>query len=193
MRYCTARAALLRLRGPGDWEQTLRVLENADIRGMNERLTEDANAEELDKYGDPINLTVLFNLETGEGHQQLFWIWYTAPGVRDTGKEGKLHENIRVEWVKARARADRWHEELILLEEEMCRVLDFCKWKERWWKERLSPIRPELRGPIDPVLAEVRDHIGDVEDEVFVPLEVELDDNEDQKAEYGPAEDDDNE
>ncbi|KAJ6479764.1 hypothetical protein C8R45DRAFT_1101208 [Mycena sanguinolenta] len=244
-RYRTARVALLRLRGPGEWEQMLLVLENTDIRGMNERamneeekednrrarllagLTEDANADELDEYGEPVDLTTLFNLETGEGHRQLSWIWYTAPSVRDTGKEGKLHDDIRVEWVKARSRADRWREELILLEEEMRRVLEFCKWKEWWWRERLSPVRPDSHGPIDSVLAEglrayaleqanrerqwaqtwegkwaavraqaaliVRDHVGDVEDEVFVPLEVELEDEEAEEAEYGPAEDDDDE
>jgi hypothetical protein len=41
-----------------------------------------------------------------------------------------------VEWTKARARADRWKEELVLLEEEMRRVLEFCRWKAKWWENR---------------------------------------------------------
>ncbi|KAF8873403.1 hypothetical protein BD779DRAFT_1392011, partial [Infundibulicybe gibba] len=40
---------------------------------------------------------------------------------------------IRVEWAKACARAFRWKEELLLLEEEMRRALEFCWWKARWW------------------------------------------------------------
>ncbi|KAF8211792.1 hypothetical protein K438DRAFT_1539880, partial [Mycena galopus ATCC 62051] len=36
--YQVARAVLLALRGPGDWEQGLQVLQKEDIRGMNERL-----------------------------------------------------------------------------------------------------------------------------------------------------------
>ncbi|KAJ7844576.1 hypothetical protein B0H13DRAFT_1908834 [Mycena leptocephala] len=156
-RYRTARAALLLLRGPGDWETTLKVLEKGDIRGMNERamndeekeenrkacllagLSKDGNADELDDYGEPVELTVLFNLETGEGHRQLSWIWYTAPSTRDKGADGKLHDDIRVEWMKARGRAERWREELLFVEAEMERVLEFCRWKSRWWKERLAP------------------------------------------------------
>jgi hypothetical protein len=38
-----------------------------------------------------------------------------------------------VEWAKAKARADRWEEEVILLDEEMRRVLQFCRWKADWW------------------------------------------------------------
>ncbi|KAJ7665638.1 hypothetical protein B0H17DRAFT_911937, partial [Mycena rosella] len=34
--YCTARAALLKLQGMGDWDDVLRTLEKGDIRGMNE-------------------------------------------------------------------------------------------------------------------------------------------------------------
>lgn len=40
---------------------------------------------------------------------------------------------IRVEWCKARARAMRWSEEIILLQEEMRRVLAYHAWHARWW------------------------------------------------------------
>jgi hypothetical protein len=43
---------------------------------------------------------------------------------------------LRVEWLKCRARAYRWHEEVALIEEEMRRVLVYCGWKEKWWIER---------------------------------------------------------
>lgn len=41
LQYTHARRAVLTLRGPGDWEDTLRVLHSANIRALNERsLTE---------------------------------------------------------------------------------------------------------------------------------------------------------
>jgi hypothetical protein len=167
-RYRTARTALLSLRGPSDWEDVLQVLEQKDIRGMNERtLNEEEKEEErqarllaglgpdddeMDEFGEVVEPTVLFSLETGEGNRMLSWIWYTG-GVQDVGVNGELHDgtqrkkydynliltvatDIRVEWTKARARADRWREELVLLDEEMRRVIVFCNWKAGWWDER---------------------------------------------------------
>jgi hypothetical protein len=50
---------------------------------------------------------------------------------------------LRVEWAKAKARADRCEEEVILLDEEMRRVLQFCQWKAMWWLEQ-APCREDL-------------------------------------------------
>ncbi|KAJ7185969.1 hypothetical protein C8R46DRAFT_880838 [Mycena filopes] len=149
--YRRARAALVLLREDGAWEKMFPALKDSDIRGMNERtLNDEEKAEErkarvlaglpaegdtLDEFGDPVESTVLFNLETGEGSRQLSWLWYTGASG-DTTADGKLHNDIRIEWTKARARADRWREEVILLEEEMRRVLQFCKWKAKWWDDR---------------------------------------------------------
>jgi len=52
-----------------------------------------------------------------------------------------------VEWAKAKARADRWEEEVVLLDEEMCRVLEFCQWKASWWAEQV-PQREALPAPL---------------------------------------------
>ena len=41
-----------------------------------------------------------------------------------------------VEWAKSRARAARCREEVLLLREEMHRVLAFLEWKSSWWLER---------------------------------------------------------
>ena len=60
---------------------------------------------------------------------------------------------LRVEWAKAKARADRWEEEVILLDEEMRRVLVFCGWKNTWWKEQIAN-RPEGSVGVSPELAE---------------------------------------
>jgi hypothetical protein len=60
---------------------------------------------------------------------------------------------LRVEWAKAKARADRWEEEVILLDEEMRRVLVFCGWKNTWWKEQIAN-RPEGLAGVSSELAE---------------------------------------
>lgn len=245
-RYRAARAALFALRGPGLWENVLQELRQEDIRGMSERLLNDKGKEEnckarlmaglsadadgadIDAYGEPVEPTVLFNLETGEGRRTLSWIWYTGTiKDSDTAKDGSLHEgkshllvihrltinntDIWIEWTKARARADRWKEELILLEEEMRRVLQFCAWKGRWWEGRVHcgrNVSPELEEGLQAyALAQVarerkwesdwqpkwaavrkraktvmRDHVTDVTE--LVPLEVELDDELEEEDEY---------
>jgi hypothetical protein len=42
-------------------------------------------------------------------------------------------QGMRVEWVKSKARAERWNEEVILLTEEMRRVIAYFDWKAKWW------------------------------------------------------------
>ncbi|KAF8176874.1 hypothetical protein K438DRAFT_1588036 [Mycena galopus ATCC 62051] len=236
-RYRAARAALFALRGPGAWEKVLQVLQKEDIRGMNERLMNAEEKEEnrkarvlaglpadgqgdefeFDEFGERVDLTVLFNLETGEGRRLLSWIWYTgSTGGTDQTADGLLHPDIRVEWMKARARADRWKEELILVEEEMRRVLAFGEWQARWWRARVEPKRGPARATISSELAEglrayaleqvareeawvavwsnkwgkvrartavvLRNHLGDGEGEELVPIEVELDGDEEEQA-----------
>ena len=57
---------------------------------------------------------------------------------------------LGIEWAKAKARADRWEEDVVLLDEEMRRVLEFCKWKATWWMEQVSLLetlpRPLMEG-----------------------------------------------
>ncbi|KAJ7494558.1 hypothetical protein B0H11DRAFT_1716969 [Mycena galericulata] len=243
-RYRAARTALFALRGPGPWTEVLRELQKEDIRGMNERLMNaeekeenrkarvlaglsgDGKDDEVDDFGEPVDLTVLFNLEMGEGRRNLSWIWYSGSiGGTDVNADGQLHEDIRIEWTKARARADRWQEEVILLEEEMRRVLEFCAWKARWWDQRVAPARGEGRAPITPELAEglrayalaqaarerawgqvwtakwaavraratlvMRDQVQDVTEGVLVPLEVELDEEDNEEDGFGGFDEDD--
>lgn len=41
---------------------------------------------------------------------------------------------FKIQWLKSRANAARFSEELILLEEEMRRVIEFAHWRARWWQ-----------------------------------------------------------
>jgi hypothetical protein len=56
-----------------------------------------------------------------------------------------------VEWAKCKARADRWEEEVIILKEEMQRVVEYMGWKARWWSQQagrsLGDVDNEERQP----------------------------------------------
>jgi hypothetical protein len=54
----------------------------------------------------------------------------------DSNWELNYYADLHVEWLKCRARAARWKEEIELLEEEMCHAIQFCVWKSNWWEEQ---------------------------------------------------------
>ncbi|KAJ7805460.1 hypothetical protein B0H14DRAFT_3485136 [Mycena olivaceomarginata] len=70
----------------------------------------------------------------GTSKRVMSWIW-TAPGAFDD-EEQHLHDSIRVEWCRARARKVRWSEEVMLLREEMRRVVRYLGWQTAWWRDR---------------------------------------------------------
>ncbi|KAK7000623.1 CxC2 domain-containing protein [Favolaschia claudopus] len=72
--------------------------------------------------------------EPGTSRRVMSWIW-TAPGSLD---EPMMHESVRVEWSRALARKTRWCEEVMLLREEMRRVLRYLQWQSNWWRERVA-------------------------------------------------------
>ncbi|KAJ7617538.1 hypothetical protein DFH06DRAFT_1145211 [Mycena polygramma] len=55
---------------------------------------------------------------------------------------------MRVEWCRAKARKVRWEEEVLLLREEMRRVLRYLDWEAETWRQRAivrEDESPELR------------------------------------------------
>ncbi|KAJ7601986.1 hypothetical protein DFH06DRAFT_1351802 [Mycena polygramma] len=74
------------------------------------------------------------------------WIWMVGGGPGED--EGQLHESVRVEWSKVRARRDRWVEEVELLREESKRVLRFLRWLQKEWESRVERCKD-----VDPKLA----------------------------------------
>ncbi|KAF9230663.1 hypothetical protein BU15DRAFT_57022, partial [Melanogaster broomeanus] len=143
-KYSTARTALGALAIPLaklDWGDQYPVLNRDDIRCM---------AEGLEETG---------NLSEGRRLLSVSWIWKAqgAAGITQSGhgsgelQEGKcmlvqtgiytnipLYTVMRIEWCKARARANRWAEEVELLSEEMRRVLAFLTWQAAWWTTQAS-------------------------------------------------------
>ncbi|KAF6743574.1 hypothetical protein DFP72DRAFT_858661 [Ephemerocybe angulata] len=64
----------------------------------------------------------------GQRNEGLSWIW-TATGIDPTDKS-YLEEVYRVNWIRAKSRADRWSEEVTILGHEMEWFLRFCKYQE---------------------------------------------------------------
>ncbi|KAJ7026917.1 hypothetical protein C8F04DRAFT_965833 [Mycena alexandri] len=141
LRYRYARQAVLKLKGHGEWEDKLRVLADEDILALNERALTDEEKEErarLEAAGHVVEeggISAVGDVVTGETHRSLSWIWY---GVSAKNGDEKLHEALRVEWCKAYSRSKRWREELVLLEEEMRRTIEFGRWAEKRWVARAS-------------------------------------------------------
>lgn len=53
---------------------------------------------------------------------------------------------LRVEWLRSRARAACWSEELVLVVDEMNRILRYLEWKSSSWTMRIGKkeAEPEL-------------------------------------------------
>lgn len=87
----------------------------------------------------------------GDGHRKLSWIWYTV-NLEEAEDSPGMHEGmpdlvysfsslligpaaaLRVEWAKSKARALRWWEEVVLLSEEMRRVIAYSQAKRLEWQ-----------------------------------------------------------
>jgi hypothetical protein len=98
VQYCRARTAVMNLRGPGNWENTLQVLNPSDVRALNEReLTEQEKDEERrvrakrgqekdseDEEEEVGDIRVVAKpAEVGEGRRRPSWIWFSASNSED--------------------------------------------------------------------------------------------------------------
>jgi hypothetical protein len=68
---------------------------------------------------------------------------------------------MRVEWAKTHARANRWQEEMLLVTEEMRRVIAFLDWKATWWRAQ-GPRRTDVRDDIKDGLVAYAQRQGDL-------------------------------
>ncbi|KAF7967636.1 hypothetical protein HWV62_33617 [Athelia sp. TMB] len=134
--YRAARVALFALSArTGDyaWASSLRELNEADVRAFTDDSDGETQAERLkrekreEKTGKAL----------GEGFKKLSWIWMIT-GVGADGDDAGLQEALRIQWCKARARAMRWSEEVLLIREEMSRVLAFLSWHSVWWDRQVG-------------------------------------------------------
>jgi hypothetical protein len=152
-KYRAARAAKLLLSGSGEWEKNLRVLADADVRAYQDpmklarkrgrrgtledgQISSDVQTNDFEGAMETLDFSLLPEERTqrdgtGETRRTLSWIWLTENAGSPQVNEGD--EILRVEWAKSRARAARAAEEVLLLREEMRRVIEFLKWKSEWW------------------------------------------------------------
>ncbi|KAJ7799721.1 hypothetical protein B0H14DRAFT_3491392 [Mycena olivaceomarginata] len=72
----------------------------------------------------------------GQSKRTMSWIWTVKAGSGDAERD--LHDSVRVEWARAKARKTRWVEEVMILEEEMRRTLRYLEWQAIWWEVRVD-------------------------------------------------------
>ncbi|KAK7053548.1 CxC2 domain-containing protein [Favolaschia claudopus] len=137
-RYRQGYSALLKLKGAEAYPH-LRVLKPEHVQLDGDAAESDSAArKKLTMIGSGRGARTPRNAP-GSTKQVMSWIW-TAPGALD---EERMHESVRVEWSRALARKTRWVEEVMLLREEMRRVLRYLDWQAEWWRGRVG-LREDL-------------------------------------------------
>lgn len=123
--YRVARDALLCLDPHGDWRSLYPPLNEHDNRGPGKEPEE---------------------MKGTDGGYTPSWIWCSGT---TTVSSDEVNQDMRVEWAQCVARADRWEEEGILLQEEMRRVVEFLEWRSGDWlakaDSRTDGITPAVR------------------------------------------------
>ncbi|KAJ7863700.1 hypothetical protein B0H13DRAFT_2354000 [Mycena leptocephala] len=133
-KYNQGRAALTRLQGP-DYAPHFKILKPADVTlDGEEETSETAARKKLAMIGVGKGARTPRHVP-GTSKKLLSWIW-SAAGALDDDEKG-LHESLRVEWSRAKARKQRWEEEVLILREEMRRVLRYLEWQSGWWSARV--------------------------------------------------------
>lgn len=120
-RYRIAYAALMALDPNGSWRERLKELNPVDIRGPGR---------------DPDHPE---DAKTSSGRFIPSWIWLVPRSPQERGDdqtEAEFNDTMCAEWAQTRARMCRWDEEVLIIQEEMRRVLAFFEWKSRWWLEQ---------------------------------------------------------
>ncbi|KAJ7106119.1 hypothetical protein C8R43DRAFT_906260, partial [Mycena crocata] len=129
-KYKWARAALIALRGAGECTQW-KELEARDIQLDEEREVDARARQRLGNVGTRYRRK---GPALSSKKKYLSWIWTEGGGPGE--EEGQIHDSVRVEWSKAKARKERWEEEVRLLREEMRRVLRTLRWHAEWWERK---------------------------------------------------------
>ncbi|KAJ7161942.1 hypothetical protein C8R43DRAFT_880650 [Mycena crocata] len=140
LRYRYARNALMRLRNHGGWEKTYQVLQEEDIRGINERAAneqEEVERERLRELGGIVEggIAAAGVVIAGQTKHKISWIWLSSE-IKDG--DTALIDSLRVEWCKAYSLAHRWHEDIVLVDEEMRRTIEYGAWSACEWEVRAT-------------------------------------------------------
>ncbi|KAJ7834169.1 hypothetical protein B0H13DRAFT_1653377 [Mycena leptocephala] len=132
-KYRGARRALQSLKG-GNYAPQLRALKESDLTLDSDVVNDESAArKKLSMVAAGKGARTPRHI-AGTSKTVLSWIWATR-GALDA-EEQNLHESLRVEWAWAKARKNRWEEEVNILREEMRRVLRYLDWERGVWEER---------------------------------------------------------
>ncbi|KAJ7736633.1 hypothetical protein B0H16DRAFT_1466534 [Mycena metata] len=95
---------------------------------------------ELRREGElpPLTAEEIARARGGENVREVSWIWKETG---TTGTDGDIEEALRIEWAKAYARTQRWHEEVRLLEEEARRFPVSMEYRAQQWEGRAGGVR----------------------------------------------------
>ena len=133
-KYHVACAAKFQLSGPGDWKNSLQILNDKDVHGyqdpghlgmLDNDQVDAQRSVTSDTTLEPTPITSEFSLfnqirhkqdGTGETHHTLSWIWSAKP--LNITNDDENDDILCTEWVKSRARVTRC-KEVMLLKEEM--------------------------------------------------------------------------
>jgi hypothetical protein len=121
-RYNVAYTALKALDPNGGWKERLKELKPSDIRGPGRDIENPDDAK-------------------SNGRFEPSWIWLMTRLPQEKGEnqtEDEFNHSMRTEWAQTRARMCRWNEELLIIQEEMRRVLAYFEWRSSWWLEQAN-------------------------------------------------------
>ncbi|PPQ74198.1 hypothetical protein CVT24_012717 [Panaeolus cyanescens] len=166
-KYRHARQAKFMLSGSGDWEKTLRVLADSDIRLFSEGApkptkgrpgTLEDGQSDAPRSNEPAQ-TDDYDLDpkergprdgTGETRKEISWIWLTPSATAQSvdGEPDSDDSILSVEWAKSRARCKRADEEVRLLREEMRRTLATLEWRASNWRNLAGKRTENVDAPL---------------------------------------------
>ncbi|VDB90182.1 unnamed protein product [Peniophora sp. CBMAI 1063] len=124
---------------PALWEDLFEPLADEDCRPLNNSLLIAIESAEV-QYVKKLIASRRDGVATGQSGYTIPWIWYKV----SEGTEMELNDDLRVEFMRCRARAMRWVEEVYQLAYEMVRVPFFCSSRSVWWQDRAAIVRPDL-------------------------------------------------
>ncbi|VDB94107.1 unnamed protein product [Peniophora sp. CBMAI 1063] len=122
-------------RVPPDWADNFRELLDTDCRPLNSSLLLAIDALEVERAKRKVAARN-DGVASGASSYRIPWIWYKV----GESTEMELNEDMRVEFVKCRARAIRWVEEVYKIAYEMVRVPEFCTTRSLWWTKRATVV-----------------------------------------------------
>ncbi|KAF7969167.1 hypothetical protein HWV62_28172 [Athelia sp. TMB] len=131
-KYTRAREALLELGGLELYAQKFQVLLKEHLTLDGEELPPDHEASRRMNRAGGGGPRSQKKKKPGDSTKVLSWIWVAGTTIG----AGGIHDSVRREFLKARARKHRWVEEVMLLIEEMRRVLRFLNWRADWWRQQ---------------------------------------------------------